>query len=248
MKKPLKIFVIVVASFFVLNGLKNAFTGFVVSTAVSRAAHVPASVGSVSLQFTRARLTLKNVKLFNPRGYPEKLLLDLPEVDVQFDPASIFTGRPHFKKIKVNMKELIVIKNRDGQVNVNALKPAKTQVVESKKDRTPQKTAGIRIDELTLSIGQVVYKDYSVGRTPSTQVFDLHVQERTFRNVESLSGVVSILMFETLTRTTLNRLVNLDMALFKEGAGSALTKGLGLAGNGADTVQDAAKSILDLFN
>ena len=248
MKRTWKIFVIAAVSLLVLNGAKNAFTGFVVSTALSRAAHVPASVGSVSLQLTRARLTLKNVKLFNPRGYPEKLLLDLPEVDVQFDPASIFTGRLHFKKIKVNLKELIVIKSRDGQVNVNALRPSKTQVAESKKNGAPQRTAGIRIDELTLSIGQVVYKDYSAGRTPSTQVFDLHVQERTFRNVESLSSVVSILMFETLTRTTLNRLVNLDTTLFKEGAGSALTKGLGLAGNGADTVQDAAKGILNLFN
>ena len=106
----------------------------------------------------------------------------------------------------------------------------------------------LMIDKLSLSIGKVVYKDYSQGgQQPQVQTFDINIQNREYRNIDNPSAIVSLVMFEALTRTSLSRLANLDLDSFKEGGIQALSKGLGVVSDGTDVVQNTTKQLLNLI-
>ena len=250
MNKPTKIAIIVLAVLLILNFTKNMIVQAAIEGVVSGAAHVPVRIGSTSAQFLSGKMTLRNLRVFNPRSFPEPLLLHVPLIAVNFDAGALIKGTAHFREVRVNLKEVIVIKNRDGKLNVDALQPSKD---ERSKAKESQRTAAkgqetkLKIDKLYLTVGRVLYKDYSGGGQPSVQTFDINIQDREYDNIDNPTALVSLIMFEALTNTAISRLAHLDVGIFKDGASGVLSKGLGLVGEGAEGVDKAAQSIFGLF-
>ena len=245
MKKIVKILIAVILIFIGFNFVKNNFVQVVVSGALSKAANVPVRVGITKVQLISTTVDLKNIQVLNPGSFPEKLMLDAPQIYISFDLPALFKGSVHFREVKLNIKELVVIKNAKGDLNINALKPKESGEVEAKKS---QKSAPkLKIDKLSLTIDRVVYKDYTQGTQPGIQVFDIKIQNRQYANVEDGQAVVSLIMFEALTRTSLSRLAGLELGVFKDGAGGLISTGLGFVKGEAGDLQNAAKGLLNLF-
>jgi uncharacterized protein involved in outer membrane biogenesis len=247
MNKAVKTTILVVVVLAALAIAKNGVTQAVLTSAISSAANVPARIGSVNLSFLSASIRIKNFKLANPAGFPEKIMLDIPQIFIDFNPGALLKGRAHFQEVKLDLKELVVIKNKDGKTNVEAVKPSKQEKKEADqkaKSAGGGKATKLHIDKLSLSIGRVVYKDYSSGGEPATEIFDINIKDREFRDIDNPAQVVSLVMFETLTRTSLSRLAKLDIDSFKEGGIQALSKGLGAVSDGTDAAADAASQLL----
>lgn len=243
-----KIIKIIIYSVLILAGfslIKNGLTQSIIAGALSKAANVPVHIGSTHVQIISTTIDLKNVQIHNPRSYAEKIMIDAPEIYMSFDLPALFKGTTHFREVKLNLKELIVIKNAKGEVNVIALKPK--QGGESESNKAKGQAPKLSIDKLSLTIGRVVYKDYSQGGQPSTQIFDVNIQDRQYTHIENIQAVVSLIMFEALTRTSLSRLAGLDVSVFKDGAGSLLSGGFGLVKGEAGDLQNTAKGLLNLF-
>ena len=246
MKNIIKIIVIIAAVLLGFSIIKNGFTQAVLGGALSKAAHVPVHIGSTHVQLSSTTIDLKNVQIHNPRSFPEKLMLDAPEIYISFDLPSLFKGLAHFREVKLNLKEIVVIKNASGELNINALKPSKNQK-KAKSSKAQGEAPKLMIDKLSLTIGRVIYKDYSQGGAPTTQVFDINIQDRQYTDIDNAQAVVSLIMFEALTRTSLSRLTTIDLDSFKGGADDILTNGLGLTGDVAGKAEEAAKGLLNLF-
>ena len=247
MKKIFKPILWVVIVVIVLGVAKNGVTQAVLTSAVSGAAHVPARIGSVNLSFISASIRIKNFRLANPAGFSEKQMMDIPQIFIDFDPKALFKGQAHFEEVRLDLKELVVVKNKEGKLNVDAVKPSakdKKQSEEKAKAASGGKPPKLHIDKLVLSIGQVVYKDYSGGGEPQIQSFNIDIKDREYDNIDNPQQIVSLVMFEELTRTSLSALANLDLGAFKEGGISALSKGLGAVTDGTDTVATTAKQLL----
>ena len=247
MKKIVKSIVWLVVILVILVVAKNGVAQSVLTSAVSNAAHVPARIGSVNLSFLSASIRIKNFQLSNPAGFPEKVMLDIPQIFIDFDPGALFKGQAHFQEVRLDLKEMIVIKNKEGKVNVESVKPSdkeKKQSHEKAKAASGGKPPKLHIDKLVLSIGQVVYKDYSAGGEPQIQSFDINIKDREYNNIDNPQQIVSLVMFEALTRTSLSRLASLDLDSFKEGGIGALSKGLGVVADGTDSVATSAKELL----
>ena len=247
MNKFIRPIICVVVILLVLGVAKNGVAQAVLSSAVSGAAHVPARIGSVNLSFLSASIRIKNFQLANPAGFPEKLMVDIPQIFIDFDPGALFKGQAHFEEVRLDLKQLIVVKNKEGKVNVDAVKPSakdKKQSEEKAQAASGGKAPKLHIDKLVLSIGQVVYKDYSAGGEPQIQSFDIKIKDREYNNIDNPQQVVSLVMFEALTRTSLSSLASLDLDAFKEGGISALSKGLGAVTDGTDTVANTAKELI----
>ena len=246
-KKPVKMLVLVLVALVVLTVAKNGIAQAMLTSAISQAAHVPVRIGGLDLSFLKASIRIKNFQLSNPAGFPDRLMMDVPQVYIDFDPGALFKGRVHFQEVKLDLKELVVIKDKNGRMNVDAAKPTdkeKKESHEKAKQASGGKTPKLNIDKLTISIGRVVYKDYSAGGAPQVQTFDINIQNREYNNIQDPTQVVSLVMFEALTRTSLSRLANLDIDSFKEGGIQALAKGLGVVSDGTDTAATAAKQLL----
>lgn len=245
MNKIIKIIVIAALIILGLNFIKNGLAQSVISGALSKAANVPVHIGGTNIQFISTTIDLTNIQIYNPRSYPEKMMLDAPRIYIRFDLPALFKGTAHFREVKLNLKEVVVVKNAQGEVNINALRRKQDQGSEVKK---PQAEAPkLKIDKLSLTIGRVVYKDYSQGNEPGTQVFDINIKDREYTNIENAQALVSLIMFEALTRTSLSRLAGLDIGIFKDGAGGLLNSSLGLVKGEASDIQNTAKGLLNLF-
>ncbi len=248
MNKIIRLVVIIALLFVGVLFIKNSLFGAVISGALSKAAHVPVEIGSTNIRFLSSAITLKNIKIHNPRSFPDKILLDAPLVSIVFDPPAFFKGQLHFQEVRLNLKEIVVEKNKSGQLNVDAMKPRKEETQKARETKTSSKGAPkLLIDNLYMTIGRVVYKDYSRGGEPLVQSFDINMQDKLYRNIDNPTSLMSLIMTETLTRTTLSHLANLDIGSFKEGASSILDNGFNALGDGSSGVEKKVKDILSLF-
>ena len=253
MNKLLKKVIIVVAALLVLSVMKNGIVQAMIEKAVSTAAHVPVHIGRTQAKILSTSIRLSSLRVFNPKGFPEKVMLDAPLISVDYELAPIFKGQVYFKEVTIDLKELIVVKNRDGKLNIDAVKPSSKENAErkekQKESREKKRPMKLQIDRLRLSIGRVVYRDYSGGgSSPAEQVFEINMKDRVFTNINDPAVVVNIVMFEALTRTTLSRILSLDTNIFKEGTMNALSKSFDLVDDGSQTIEKTAKNLFNLFN
>lgn len=241
MNNKIKILALVVAVFVVFSVVKNGLFQMVIGTAISKAARVPVQIGSTSVRLLTSTINLRNIRFQNPRGFRERVMMDIRQVYIDFDPGAIFKGQAHFEQVKLDLKEIVVIKNREGALNVDAMKPPKGQ--EQKPTRAKGKDVKLKIDQLYLTVGRVIYKDYSAGGEPAIQTFDIGIENREYRNIEDPAVVVNLIMFEALSRTTLSRLANLDLGTFKQG----FSGGLDSVVTSAGSLEEKVKGIMSLF-
>jgi uncharacterized protein involved in outer membrane biogenesis len=253
----LKLLGVILVALIALSVLKNVLIQAAITGSISRAAHVPVQISSTDFSLMKSSIRIKGLRVMNPSGYPDKLMIDAPLVLIDMDPRALFHGQAHFEEVRIDLREVQVVKNKDGKVNVEAAKPTEKEKEKQKQSQqaaAQPKTTGakgpkLKIDKLVLSIGKVTYKDYSGGGPkPAVQDFEINIKDRVYTNIDNPSAIVSLVMFEALTRTTLSRLAGLDLGVFKDGALGAISGGLGLVSDGAEGFEQKAKSLLKLFN
>ena len=248
MKKPVKMAVIALTALLALGFVKDAIVHTVLAGSLSKIAHVPVKISSVQVSFLRGSIRLRGLRVYNPRGFGDKLMLDVPQVYIALDTGALFQKRLHFREVKINLKELTVVKNKEGRLNIHALKPGEDEHEREKKQpKKAPKAPKMAMDKLSLSVGQVVYKDYTGPGAPAIQTFHLNMVEREYYNIQNPKALVSLIMFEALTNTTLSRIANLDLGFFKQIGTQAFSDGLGFMGDGKDALEKAAKKLVNLL-
>ncbi len=252
MKKGWKVLIVIVAILAAAALMKNLIIQNVLAAAISKVAHVPARVGSTKVSFSAASASVKDFRLMNPSGFKDRVMLDIPLISIDFNPADLWKGLIHFEELRLDLKEVVVVRNKDGRMNIDAVKPKESEKRDAvKKDEAKKqgkgKPAKLQIDKLYLSVGRVVYKDYTQGDKPKVEEFNVNIRDRVYTNIQEPRGLVSLILVETLTKTTLSRLGTIDLGSLESEATRALTGSLGLAGDGAKTLEDTAKGIIGLF-
>jgi uncharacterized protein involved in outer membrane biogenesis len=182
MKKPWKTLLIIIVVIFALSFVKD----FVIKTSVEKGVEIVTglklNIGSLNVGVIRPVASIRNMRLFNPAGFPDKIMMNISEIYVRYDLGAIIGGKVHLPEVRLGLKEFTVVKNSKGELNLDALKNVQAQKEAksgAQKSGKPaeQKTAGkapeIQIDKLLLSVGKVVYKDYSKSATPSVKELTL---------------------------------------------------------------------------
>ena len=158
MKQIAKILILIVVVFVVLSAVKNTIAQTLISGAISNAAHVPVQIGSTNVRLLSASIDIKKLRVYNPSGFSDKLMMDMPQIFIDFDPSALFKGQAHFKEVKLDLKEMTVVRNKDGKMNVDSVKPTSQEKQQSRQEAKPsggQKAPKLMIDKLSISIGQV---------------------------------------------------------------------------------------------
>jgi hypothetical protein len=191
-----KIFIVGLVAVFTITSIfifREPILAGSVELVVRSLSGAPVSVGDVSLDIRNRTLYIDKFRMYNPKGFPEGILMDIPEMSVEYDRASFWKARLHIQKIDAYLQELVVIKNPDGKLNVDALK-----FVEQQHDRED-----IPVDVFELSINRVVYKDYTAGSVPSVKVFDLDIKDKTYRDLPGVETVIIVMLQEAMTNTAI---------------------------------------------
>jgi len=189
MKKFLIVLGIVAISLAGITIFKNLIIKSVVTTVASRITGTPVHMDRFQLNILSSTVRISGFKMYNPSGFPEGILVSCPEIKVIYDPATLFKQKRHFLLMEIELKEMGLVKNKAGKLNVDSLK-----IAQEPKSSPP---TPMQIDLLTLSISKIIYKDYTIGTEPSVRVYDVNTR-KSYKGVPTAQQLALLVLAEPM--------------------------------------------------
>lgn len=245
--KGIIIFFIVIAvliTCFVL--FRNPLIKSIVTARASQVMGAPVYIDSFSFGIFKQAIRIKGFKLYNPEGFPDEVIFDVPEVSVDYDLSALLKGKLHLPYLAVNLKEMVVIRNKEGKLNVDTLKAATKQEKPTEgeeKTEEPSEAMEMQIDIMKLSIGKVIYRDYSMGEKPIVVSYDMGIKEKTYKNVTDAQQLAVLVMVEAIGPTAIKAAVVKGKEAVVKGAETAI-EAVSLPAEGIGEVADIAGRLL----
>ena len=248
MKKLVSILIVVLVVLFVLSFAKDMIIKTSVEKGVEVVTGLPLKMKSLTVGIIKTLVGIKDLKVYNPAGYKDKVMLDMPEIYVDYNLPDIIKGKVHLNDVRLDLKEFVVVKNEKGELNLNAIKTVQTQKEGAKPAEAKEKGKApeIQIDNLQLKIGKVIYKDYSKGGAPSVQEFDINLNER-YQNIDDPNKLVSLIVVKALMNTSIAKLTNFDLKGMQGTIGDTLANAQKVVGQAQEvltqTTQQAQEAV-----
>ncbi len=227
---------------------KNMIAKVSVEKGVEMVTGLQLDMQSLDVGITETLVGIEGLQLHNPEGYEDKIMVDIPEIYVDYDLGAFFKGKVHLEELRVNLKEFVVVKNEKGELNLNALKVVQEEEKEEMPSEKPSvkkekaKMPPLQIDVLELKIGKVIYKDYSKGTPPKVREFNVNIDER-YENITSPYALVSLILVKAFANTTIASLANFDLGPLKTQFDETLKEASEITQKTVGKAVDAVKEI-----
>jgi len=233
---------------------KNAIAKVIIEKGVETVTGLPLKMQGIDLDFMGQRVEIDDLKLYNPAGFPHEPMVHIPEIFVAYDLASLLKGKVHLPELRFAMEEFNVVRNADGELNLDKLKALAEQQPKPAGETAPPakkaEAAEIQIDLFTLKVGRVQFKDYSKG-SPSVKKFEIGLNE-SFKDITDPNALVRLIVSKALMSTTIATLTGFDLAGLQSSVsgimGSSLGMAKNLAGDSLGQLQGAAGQLGDITN
>jgi hypothetical protein len=238
---PAIVFAVLIALFIA----KNMIIKTSITTGVRAMTGLKLNIRSMNVGVFKSLIGINELQLHNPQGFEDKLMVDLPEIYVDYNLGAIMGGKVHLEEVRLHLKEFIVVKNKAGELNLDSLRVIKEteEVEEPKKGDTEKKKTempDIQIDLLALKIDKVIYKDYSKGTPPKEKVFNVNIDEQ-YENITDPQSFVRLIIFKALKNTTIASLTNFDLGKLKSGISGTVKKTAEMAQEATGRALEAGK-------
>jgi hypothetical protein len=242
-----KAFVITAIGLIILSGLylgKDVIVKQALSQGLKALTGVKLNIETMNVGIANTSIAIKGIKMYNPGGFKDKLMADIPEIYADYCFASLWRGKLHFARLRLDLKELTVVKNKDGEINLKRLKTvrAKKEEAPAQKAERPKKSR-LQVDVLELKVDKVIYKDYSKGTPPKLRVYNVNIDER-YENIDNLKGLTNLILVKALVNTTITDIANLDIAALKDDVSKMLSKTAKKAKHTAGRAVETGKGIV----
>jgi uncharacterized protein involved in outer membrane biogenesis len=222
---------IVIGIIVIIIALLLIFKNVLIKTAVEqgtkRVTGLELAIRDMDVGLLASKVDITDMQLLNPSGFPDKIMIDIPKFLVDVELASFFKKRAHVQTLALDLKELMVVRNKDRILNLSALKSVSEKQkkvkkpVEQKEGEKEKEAPQVVIDTLILKIGKVVYKDYSWGTKPLTKTFTLGINE-VYRDITDPKKLVNLIIVRALQGTNIAQLANFDLGTLKADVGDTL--------------------------
>ncbi len=152
------------------------------------------SVERMRVGVFKSAVVLTGLRIEEPRGFPPGDLGNVEEVRMSYAPSDLLRGKVHITQAEVLVREIVIIRNADGALNVDELTVAKKKSAEIKSGQAPS----FKIDSLALTIEKVVYKDLSRGPKPVIEVWNLPIHDKVYSGITRPEELASLVLVEAL--------------------------------------------------
>lgn len=233
MKKLLwKILAVLVILLVILFLARNVIARKSVEYGAKKMTGFPLEIGSVDLGLFSSKVDVHDLKLLNPPEFPEKMFVDMPQLYVDYRLGSMISGAPHINDMLINIKQLVVVKNNQGESNAQKLKG----VVSS--GGGSSKSSKYTVDRLRIHVGTVTIKDFSHAK-PTERNVTLNV-DATYNNITDSTDITRLVLLTVMSQAHLPD-IGIKTEDLKKGLGN-VTNAAGEALKGAT---DATKGLFD---
>ena len=196
MPKKTKIIILVIVSLVGFCLARDFLVKSLIGTVASSITGAPVRVGGLSLSVIKQSVKISNFRMYNPKGFAKGILVDIPKIGVSWDLAAFIRGKIHLKQLELSIREVGMVKNKEGKLNVDSLKITEKKSADKKK-KAPARPLVMRIDIVSLEMGRVVSKDYSVAGQPIIKVYDIGLK-KTYKNITSAQQLAALIISEPL--------------------------------------------------
>jgi len=253
-----KLLTFVAVIFLILVGLlfaKNIIAKVAIEKGVQAVTGLELKMSKFDFSLLKTHVGINELQLFNPPEYSDRVMLDMPEIFVNYNLSDLFKGKVHVEDFRLHLKEFVIVKNADGELNIDALKPVQEQkkeekVAEEEEPKEKGKAPEIQIDNLELRIEKVIYKDYSKGGEPRVKEFNINLNE-SYSDITDLDAIISLIIVKTMMNTTIGSLANFDVGGLQGSISDTLASSQEMAAVAVDKAQqqllettDAAQELL----
>jgi hypothetical protein len=229
--------IIVLLALFLLSALKDLLIKSVIEAVSPNMIGAKVEMGSFSLGLLTRRVHIRDFKLYNPPTFPDQVLLVMPEMTVNVDLFELAKGRMHLPLVVFNMDRMIIVKNKEGKLNVDSLKIVQEQMAANK--GKPMKLPVFTIDTLELNVGKVIMEDYTHAPPVRVEAYDVGIKDQKIRNINGIPKLVTYVIVAAMKPTAI-RSAGLFAAEALLGVGFLPALAIGAA-----IAQDDVKSDLD---
>jgi uncharacterized protein involved in outer membrane biogenesis len=253
MKPPVKLLVIAVSALVGVMVAKNLVAKAAVTSGVKLITGLPLGIRSMDVGILNTAVGIRGLRLHHPSGFPDKVMVDMPEIFVDYDLGAFLRGKVHLEEVRLDLKEFMVVKDAQGRLNLDSLRVV--QESKAQQQGKPSAKAGkapqIRIDELRLKVGTVIYKDYSGGGAPRVQEFAVNIDQH-YQGITNPYALGGIIVSQTLAKTTIARLTGFDVGPLQSMVSQQLEQARQAVGQAAKqfkaSTADSLKKVLPFGN
>ncbi|KHE91829.1 MAG: DUF3568 family protein [Candidatus Scalindua rubra] len=166
----------------ILITVKDRIIKSAIEIASKQVMGVETVIDRFSLSVIKQSVSIKGLRLYQPESFSEGVFVDITEVSGSCKIASLLGKKIHIPKLSLNIKEVILVKDKYGNLNVDALKIARE---EGRKLQDEKTKMAFQIDEMILTIDKVIYKQYSQDGKPIIKAFDIGIKDEKYENITS---------------------------------------------------------------
>lgn len=160
-------------------------------------------IDDVDIDSLNSSLIIKGFKLFNPPGYPEGVLLDVPETVIKYDLSLLFKEQLIIPLITVHLRQLTAVRNQEGKFNVDALRITQNEII-SEFTKKYSWLPKVRVSMLRLSVGMVVEKDYvKAALQPTVTVYEVNMKDMVYKDLPTFHDFFLLILKESMKKTAI---------------------------------------------
>ncbi len=194
MKKAIIILAIVIASILAIGIIRDQIIKSAITVVATQVVGAPVHIDGFSLGIFKQSVKISGFKIYNPRGFSRSILVDLPKISVIYDLGALFKQKLHLVNAEIELKEMNLEKNSQGQLNVDELKVVKQGKEQQAKS---SKQMPMRLDLVKLGIGRIILKDYSAQKEASVKVYDINIH-KSYKNITSVQQLAALILAEPM--------------------------------------------------
>ena len=105
MKKSKRILLILVLVAALLILGKNAVARAAISSGLRVVTGLNLEIRSMAVGVFRPVVEVKGARLFNPSGFPDRVMVDLPELFLRYDPGALLGGKVHLENVRIHLEK-----------------------------------------------------------------------------------------------------------------------------------------------
>lgn len=206
--KWVKIFVIVLGVILAIGILKNVLIKAAVEIGAKAVTGAAVHIDSFSFSILRSSVHVKGFRMHNPKGFPNEPMVNIEEIRADYNLGQLLKGKIHLPLVILRLNELVIVKDKDGNLNVDALKVVqsgdkKEKKPEEKASKKESKQMAMQIDVAKLDLGKVIVKDYTKGEPPTVSAYDIGVHDKTFKDIKSAEQFATLILVQGMGPTAL---------------------------------------------
>lgn len=198
-KKLLLVFLVLII---LIVLIKDVLLRIAIQSSASNMLGTEVELDSFSWGILNQTIKISGFRIQNPEGFPqEDPLLNMPELKVKYDlPELLFKQKIHISLFILNIGQMTLVKNKEGQLNADALKVTQEITKEETEEKKPTKKIPMQIDELNLSLRKVIYIDYSKSENgkPDIKFHDLGIENQKFTDITSAEQLIGVVLMQGL--------------------------------------------------